>query len=169
MLFEIIPIAADGRIPDAALIVIWQQIVAEGKVQQLFYAGGISTADQFVAFIRSDHVEAYVVFDPLNRRPVVIAWLTNAGGGSAFAHYCVLGRPIREAGRAVIAYWSDQRDAAGARRFDVLLGITPETNTAALRVLRILGFTAIGTIPRYCNCFYEGGRRGGVISYLLLS
>jgi len=168
-MFEVIPVSAVGRVPDAALASIWLQIEAERKVEQLFYAGGIATERAFIDFIRSDGVEACLVFDTVGRRPVVIAWLTNAGGGSAFVHYCALGRPRRDAGLAVLAHWSDQRNAAGVRRFDVLLGITPETNTAALRVLRILGFTPVGTIPRYCNCFYEGGRRGGVISYLATS
>ena len=46
------------------------------------------------------------------------------------------------------------------------MGITPEYHTAALRVIRIMGFTSLETIPSYCASQDGRGRCGGVISYL---
>lgn len=152
-------------ISDEALLAIWRQIVAERKVEQLFYAGGIDTPRDFLSFIKSPQIIACIVLDLDTRSPCAIAWLTNVSGGAAFVHYCALGLFKRSTGKALLEYWCKFRNPDGTRLFHLLLGITPETNTAALRVLRIMGFTSIGTIPNYCHCEFEGGRRGGVISY----
>jgi hypothetical protein len=45
------------------------------------------------------------------------------------------------------------------------MGITPEYHTAALRVIRIMGFTSLETIPDYCVSPDGQGRCGAVISY----
>lgn len=167
--YDVLPLfqQPDGRwsLPDDPLITIWQRIVAEGKVEQLFYAGGIDAPADFLQFIKSRHVIASVVLDLETRLPRAIGWLTNASGGAAFTHYCVLGKPRRSVGRVLLDHWINLRDRDGKRLFRVLLGITPETHPAALRVIRIMGFTSLGTIPRYCQI--DRGRIccGGVISY----
>jgi len=166
--YHVIPLqTSSGRfsISDDSLLAIWRQIVAEEKVESLFYGGGIDTPQHFLNFIKSPQLIASIVMDVRENAPCAIGWLTNAAGGSAFVHYCVLGRPSRAAGRALLDHWCSFRGPDGKRLFHVLLGITPETHEAALRVLRIMGFTSIGTIPHYCQCAYEGGWRGGVISY----
>lgn len=167
--FDIVPLFATsaGRwsVPDEPLIAIWQRIVAEGKVEQLFYAGGIDSPRDFLGFIKSSQINACIVLDLETREPCALGWLTNAAGGSAFVHYCVLGPPRRSAGKALLDYWCNFRGPDGQRLFRVLLGITPEIHTAALRVIRIMEFTSIGTIPRYCQI--DRGRTccGAVISY----
>jgi len=166
--YDIIPLHqghGSWSVPDEPLVAIWRRIVAERKVEQLFYAGGIDGPRDFLAFIKSPQIIACVVLDLESRSPCAIGWLTNAAGGSAFVHYCVLGRPRRAAGRVLLDYWCNLRGSDGNRMFHVLLGITPETHEAALRVIRIMGFREIGTIPKYCQCAFEGGRRGAVISY----
>jgi len=168
MPYDIIPIQhgpLGWSVPDEALVDIWRQIEAENKVAQLFYGGGMETAADFTGFIKSGHIVACIVLDLETRSPRAIGWLTNASGGSAFVHYCVLGRPRRSAGKALLDYWSNMRGPDGQRVFRVLLGITPETHTACLRVIQIMGFTKVGTIPNYCNCAYEGAYRGAVVCY----
>jgi hypothetical protein len=49
----------------------------------------------------------------------------------------------------------------------VLVGITPETHFTALKLVRLVGFTIMGTIPNFCDLVYEGKRVGAVISYYL--
>jgi len=166
--YDVVPLFERGgqwSIADTGLIAIWQQIVAEGKVEQLFYAGGIDTPRDFLGFIKSRQVIACVVLDLETRSPAALGWLTNAAGGSAFVHYCVLGRPRRSAGKALLDYWCSFRDPAGKPLFHVLLGITPETHTPALRVITIMGFRSIGMIPRYCEMDRGRTRCGAVISY----
>jgi hypothetical protein len=168
MQYEVVPLferAGGWSIPDAVLVAIWRDIVAENKVEPLFYAGGIDSPADFLRFIKSPALIVCVVVDRIRRHPVALGWLTNASGGSAFVHYCVLGPPRRAIGKALLNYWCQFRGPDGKPLFHVLLGITPETHTMALRVIRIMGFTSIGTIPDYCECAFEGGRRGAVISY----
>ena len=172
MAFEVLPITPvgmTGPVGDELLTAIWRRLVNEQKVEQLFYGGGVATPEAFLKFVRAPDIAACLAVDLDSREPVVLAWLTNIGNRSAFAHYAVLGRPQRAAGRAVLDFWRSFRDRAGEPVIDVLLGITPDTHRLALRVLKIMGFTSIGTIPRYCDTAYEGRRTGGVISYLELT
>ena len=148
-----------------ALLGIWRTIVEEQKVELLFYAGGINTPAEFLEFIAAPRLEVSVASDSATGRPLAIAWLTHASDASAFVHYCVLGPPRRDVGKALLRHWCGLRDPDGAPRFDVLLGVTPDFHAAALRVLRIMGFTTLGTIPRDCHSPFAGGRCGGVISY----
>lgn len=162
--YHVVPVTP-ATLPDEGLRGIWERILTEGKVSDLFYSGGIETCDDFVQAIRSPWVAPVAVVDTTNAMPVLLAWLTNLGSGSAFVHYCTLGHPRRDAGRALLAYWEHLVDEAGDPLIEVLLGITPETHVAALRVIRIMGFTNGCTIPRYCQVAVPPGRVGGVLSY----
>lgn len=157
---------AAGRrcVNDDVLLEVWRQIVAEDKVELVFYSGGINTPAEFLEFILGPDLIVSLVVEAATSRPRAVGWLTNAGEGSAFAHYCVIGPFRRSIGQAMLNHWCGQKDAAGAPKFEVLLGITPEVHTAALRVARIMGFSTVGTIPRYCRCAYAGGRCGGVLT-----
>lgn len=110
----------------------------EQKVELLFYAGGINTPAEFLEFIAAPRLEVSVASDSATGRPLAIAWLTHASDASAFVHYCVLGPPRRDVGKALLRHWCGLRDPDGAPRFDVLLGVTPDFHAAALRVLRII-------------------------------
>lgn len=156
--------AGRRRITDDTLVDVWRRIVAEDKVEMVFYSGGVNTPAEFLEFILQPQLLVSLVVDAATGQPRALGWLTNAGEGSAFAHYCVLGPFHRSVGRAMLAHWCGLKDAAGAPMFEILLGITPEVHTAALRLTRIMGFSTIGTIPRYCRCPHAGGRCGGVLS-----
>ncbi len=158
--------AGQRLVADAVLLDVWCRIVEEGKVESVFYSGGINTPSEFLEFILQPRILASLVVDTATDQVRALGWLTHAGEGSAFAHYCVLGPFRRSVGRAMLTHWRGLTSAAGKPLFDMLLGITPEIHTAALRVTRIMGFTTIGTIPRYCRCTYAGGRCGGVLSSL---
>lgn len=153
-----------ASMPDDGFREIWDQLVAEDKVAEVFYSGGIRTWPAFLELVRSPDVAAFVVIDVTTGQPVVLAWLTNVIGGSAFVHYATLGRPCRDAGRALLAYWDRLVDDSGQPLLEVLLGITPEHHAAALRVMRIMGFARLATIPRYCIVADPAGRVGGVLS-----
>jgi hypothetical protein len=168
MRFHVLPIEPfDGgwNVPDEALASLWRRMVAANKVTETFYGGGISSTDDFLRFVKSPDIAACLVIDAASRQPAALAWLTNVDNGAAFAHYCVFSTPSRAAGQAVLAFWEHLSRPDGRPLLELLLGITPEIHEPALRVLRILGFTTIGTIPRYCDCVYKGGRCGAVISY----
>ena len=148
---------------------VWRRVVEEGRVETTFYAGGINTPAEFLAFLRQPHVMASLACTRADGRPLALGWLTHAGDHSAFAHFCVIGPFRRSAGKAMLSHWKNLIDATGAPLVDMLLGITPEINTRALRLARIMGFETVGTIPRYCQCVYAGIRCGGVLGCLDLT
>jgi hypothetical protein len=153
-----------ASVPDEGLRQIWGQLVAEEKVGSLFYSGGIATWSAFLSLLRSPDIAACVVVEMSTGRPVLLAWLTNVSAGSAFVHYATLGRPRRDAGRALLAYWDSLVDDSGEPLLEVLLGITPEHHVDAVRVMRIMGFVSLAVIPRYCVVTRSTGRVGGVLS-----
>ncbi len=168
MAYEIVPVVqtpSGPSVSDDQLRAIWNCLHREGRVEMVFYAGGLTTVDQFLAFMRSPHIMPCIAVDAESRGPLIVGWLTNVHNKAAFAHYFVLGRPRWRAGWAMRDYWMGLREPDGTPLLEVLIAITPETHTQGLRATGIMGFTTIGTIPRYCNCVYAGGRQGGVISH----
>ena len=169
MPYAIIPLRqSDGKqlLADTILEAVWQQIVAEGKVASLFYSGGINSAADFLAYIKASHLHVIFVVESATSQLKGIGWLTNVSGGTGFVHYCMLGPLRRSVGKAAIDYWCGLQRTDGQPWLHVLMGITPEYHTAALRVIRIMGFTSLETIPSYCASKDGQGRCGGVISYL---
>ena len=166
--FDVLPIRlidGDWNVPDDAFASLWRRMVTESKVEPLFYSGGIGSAADFMDYLKRPDVLSCLVIDTTTRQPAALAWLTNIGQGAAFPHYCVFGRPRRSVGGAILEHWKSLCDPCGAPLIEVLIGVTPETHALALRVMKIMGFTPIGVIPRYCVCAFEGGRRGAVISH----
>jgi len=156
--------AGTRLVGDDMLREVWRRIVMENKVELTFYGGGINTPSEFLEFILQPRIMASLVIEATTGQPRVLGWLTHAGECSAFAHYCVIGPFQRSVGRTLLDHWCGLTDATGQPLFDVLLGITPEVHTAALRVARIMGFSTVGTIPKYCRCLSAGGRCGGVLT-----
>lgn len=167
---SILPMIGDRgerTLPDPTLLGIWRQMVAERKVEAVFYAGGVASADDFLRFA-AKHAGRMVHAVADDGRMLGLAWLTNVEDGSAFLHYCSLGRFRRDAARKLLGHFAALGQPDGRPLLDRLLGITPEVNLPALRVLRQMGFTTLGTIPGYCRLAHQGTRCGGVISFLEL-
>ena len=168
MNYTIIPIinmADKCTVTDEFLLAIWQRMIDEGKARWVFYDGSITTGDEWLLFIKSPLNYTLTVMDD-NGAIRMIAWLNCYENKSARVHYCNLGKYNRGVGKAVREYWSNLRDQDGNRLLKTLVGITPETNNLAVKMVKLLGFTVIGTIPHFCRMKYDGDRLvGGVISY----
>jgi hypothetical protein len=153
------------QLGDDALVAIWGRLVAEGKVEQLFYFGGINSPEEFLAYIKATNLHVCVVVENATKQVRAIIWLTNISAGTAFAHYATFGGFSRGVGGAALDYWCGLRRPDGQPVLHVLLGITPEYHRDALRVIRIMGFTSLGTIPSYCRGQGGQGRCGAVLSH----
>lgn len=168
MAVSIVPLRGGPNSPpfsSARLEAIWEQLVAEGKVEDVFYSGGVASPAEFLRFVANPASSILVGIEAESTAIRGLAWLTNVHDGSAFLHYCTLGGFRRAVARALLAHLESLRQADGRPALDRLLGITPEVNAAALRMLKVMGFTTLGTIPGYCRLASRGGRCGGVISY----
>ena len=168
MSVSILPLVNAGgqrTVSDAWLEEVWWRIVGEGKVEAVFYSGGIASLEEFLRFVAANGRHMVFSVERVSGRPWGFAWLTNVHDGSGFLHYCSLGGFGREQARLLMSHWEGLCEADGSPTVERLLGITPEANPAALRVLGIMGFTTLGTIPGYCRLAHSGRRCGGVISF----
>ena len=163
--YKIWPLAKlpDGSysVPDFVLLRIWDDIFADGRYKSLFYNGGVKTPFDWMAWIKSPANFPVLVVDTMQRKVVCIAWINNAVDGAAMAHFCMLGLPRVEIGKAVLQYWS------GVDGLKVLVGFTPESNTGAVKYAKKIGFVESGYIPMMCNMVHEGRRVGAVVTTYL--
>jgi len=159
-------ITQDGMcsVPDVVLHGVWKQMVAEGRApEHVFYGGWVNSPERFAEFVKLPGVLPVFVIDDEAKKIVFFAWLDGVQDGYASGHFCALGPIRRGAFAAVIDYWRSW----GSIR--VLIGITPETNEFALRLIRKMGFTSLGgVVPQFCNLATQGRIVGAVISYLEL-
>lgn len=160
----------DGEksIPDWWLSYVWDQMHSEGRDIQVFYTGVIKTEDDWLKFIKNVHNFPVFVMDAKTKKPVMAAWLNNVGQGVAEGHFCSIGRYQRGSGEIALNYWRSFKTETGEQFLKVIYGVTPETYTKVFKLLHILGFERVGTIPGLCFLAYEQKRTGGVISYLSL-
>jgi hypothetical protein len=164
--FQVYPVVITptfSNTPDAVLANIWYDLFAEDKTDILFYDGMIKTVDQWLAFIKAPWNFPVICHD--SDHIVAIAWLNNLDNAAARCHFAFIDDFQRDAGKAIINYWSGLKtvDEKAEPIFKVLYGITPETNKLAVRVIKIMGFTIIGTIPYFCKANDE--LVGGILSY----
>ena len=166
MRYQVIPYV-HGNIPDEALAAVWAQMVSEGKAQKVFYNGYVTSAFDFVNFLKTGGVIPIIIYDNEQKAPCHIAWISDYGDGHACLHHCSLGKFKRGAGKAILKYYGDFTiPETGAYTFETMVGITPENNEAAVRVARLMGFKMLApAIPGLCNDVYAGKRVNGVISY----
>ncbi len=148
-------------VPDEILRFLWRELEHTGKYRDLFYNGGVSTAEQWIAWIKDKDNYPVFAVDLVSMRIACIAWLNNAVDGAALIHFCMLGLPRPEIGETVLRYWSN----IGV--LSVIVGFTPETNMAAVKYAKRIGFTVSGYIPKMCNMVYEGRRVGAVVTTYL--
>lgn len=131
-------------------------------VENTFYDGGIRTADQFLAYMKSPLTLPLIVGDG---RPMGLGWLTDIVPGRACVHFCMLkaGRAVFEAAQSAIDYWWEMGDPPLLHN---LIGVTPASNEMAVKFIRRMGFTTFPEIPGLMFDAYLGDRVPGIISYL---
>ena len=155
----------DGwSIPDEILVGIWQQIVEEGKVEQLFYDGTIKDIFGWMEFIKRPGT--YPILIVKDSKVVHVSWLKDVFdvGFGAWAHHVSIGRYQRGAWEAGRDHWRKYFP-----NLKILLGMTPETNEKAIKFLqKICKFTIVGKIPLMCALGYENRRVSAIVSYFEL-
>lgn len=154
------------------LVVLWQLLEAENKVKNLFHDGSVTTLLDWIQVMNNDNILPCVIMgredgaeQPYQYKAHAIAWLNQYSYHTARCHFVVIGQYHRKIGETIIDYWYNIRDAEGKRLINVVVGVTPETNTAMLKLVKLMGFSVIGTIPQACYMAYDGCSVGGVVSY----
>ena len=168
---SIVPITViDGTptVPEDLLRFIWAEMVKSGRHRTVFYDGHVADEAAWLRFILSPSNSVCLAVDMQAMAPLVIAWLNGPGPNFAFGHFCGLGKPGRkiiEAGIEVLRVWSRLRNSVGARFYQIVLGLVPESNEHAQRYIERLGLRRIGIIPKVCRQAYEDRFEGGVLWY----
>lgn len=129
---------------DHEVIELYSRVVREGLADSYFYAGQFSSAVEFLRYVRSGFSWLFRV----EREGEVVAFgmLDNFNAESAYFHHCHF--------RAGWKFTSDTAKAALRWLHEVLpdlhtlIGITPATNTLAVRFAKRNGFRILGEIPR---------------------
>ena len=148
-------------VPDEILAGLWAQMCQSGKAMRLFYNGTVRTVDEWISWLKEPSNIVVLVADALNKKIACVAWLNNAREGSAQVHFCMLGMPRAEIGVMALNYW------ASLGPLYVIVGITPESYTDAIRYAEKIGFKKKGEVTNLCNMVYEGRRESGVITEYL--
>lgn len=167
----IIPITViDGTptVPEELLRHIWARMVESGRHKTVFYDGHVASEAAWMRFILAPSNSACLAFDMETPEPLLVAWLNGPGPNFAFGHFCGIGKPGRkiiEAGVEVLRVWARLRNSAGARFYQIILGLVPESNDHAQRYIQRLGLRKIGTIPKVCHQVYDDRTEGGVLWY----
>lgn len=160
--FAIWPIAKiDGgwSAPDELLEKLWHKMVEEGRAAKLFYSGFVRNEYDWIDFLKDPLNIPVIVMDAREKKIASIAWLNNVKDGSAQVHFCMYGPPNPGVGIKAISYYSTFPG------LHVIVGVTPEHYTTAIRYAKRIGFKEAGRVPNMLHMAYEGKRSGAVITY----
>ena len=151
----------EWSLPDEFILSLAYQMREEGTFTSVFYNGEITSPEAVLALMQRP--TNLPVFAFTGSEPTAMAWLNGISGGIAFAHFCTFaaakGRTV-EIGQRVVSFWE-----VNFKPIRAILGLTPANNKLALRYIKSLGFTVIGTIPKLLVDAYHGELVGGTISY----
>lgn len=162
--------AIDGipTFPDSFVRGLFERMQEEDTVHDVFCDGSVTTAEEFLRMMKFGSNQLFVI--EFNGKMGGFCWLNGFEHRRAWFHFCFFnalrGKDAVEAGREVIRELLNMESAAGSPMFDLLTGLTPETNTAALRWVRRLGGQILGTLPEAVWDSARGESVSGVISYV---
>jgi hypothetical protein len=169
MSYQVWPYAqlSDGEwsIPEDILAYTWSELYEHGKVEKVFWAGGVRSFSEFVKFLRLPENHPLFLVEETGGLPVAICWLNGVEGNHALAHFCVLGPFEVSMGHKVLEYWGSFKNGNGRKVVEVLLGFIPETNIPAIKTVQKIGFKVLGTIPKLCDLPFEHRQVGGTVVY----
>lgn len=130
---------------DSDIMNIFDRIEAQRLKDVVFYEFG-GDREWFLDIMKNGENQMYVVFD----HPSVagIVWLNRFEGRSARLHFCFLqgygGDYAIEVARKWLEIVLNKRNM-----YDVLVGVTPVKNKAAIGFLKKVGVTVAAVIPNY--------------------
>ena len=139
---------------------IWDQLVAEGHYETVFYEGTIKDADDFVRMLQLP--STVVVVALRGSRAAGIAYLNGFTGNQAYGHFCFLRAACGtadEIGREIVAYWTK------ALGVEFVMGVVPGFNQRAMDFVQRIGFKRVGAVPDMIKSAYRPDRVAANIFY----
>ena len=145
--------SADGLDPDLAREIcrqLWDMLEDDGLAAEVFYEGDVADEATFEAAMLRPETALYAGWHEGSSRPAGFAWLTDQAGKAVRIHFCFFRDMRRHAlplARAFVRYLLTAQTEQGRPFFETVYGMLPESNHAAIRLGRKLGFRAIGVLP----------------------
>jgi len=134
---------------DPQLSQVYNQTVVERLDGIVFWEGGITSAEDFIAFCKRKNIVMTFMF--LGGQVVGYSWLGGISGNYAFGHFCLFrsiwGKKTKQIGKMVLDYWMGFESNNGFPLFDVIVGVMPKFNVRAHAFAAAIGLTKLGTIP----------------------
>ncbi len=158
------------NVADDVIARIYSMVESAGVIEKVWFEGTVYDLDSFSRWFKNPNIYQTLVVDTQNLNICFLAWLTHCQEGTAQGHFCSLGRYRRGMAECALDFWRKLRQPDGEPFFRVIIGITPQENTQALRLVRLLGFTELSpSIPKICKDFYSGVQMPGVVSFCELN
>src|SRR5574343_645263 len=159
----VVKVGDNLSVPIEAMILVWQQIVQENKVDPLFYDGCVKNLKEFLDYIYNPN--NYVVLVVWKNSHIYhIAWINKFYQGHGFVHHCALGNYNRKTWPLLKKYWASMKDDYCKPIIYTVLGVTPASNTKACKLLKVIGWTILGEIPGICYNYKKDINESGIIS-----
>jgi hypothetical protein len=169
VLIPYIEVNGSWALPDDAMKGLYRMMVKEKTSRKVWYSGSVQSEDDFVRVSKSMGTHTVIILTK-DGKPGAISWLNNFLAASAQIHFVlfreVWGEKSQEVGQMALDYFFGLKNKDGDPFLKVLMGITPESYDLAIRYIKSLGVTVIGTIPNFLHNYYTNETMGAVISYL---
>jgi len=145
--------AIDGipSLSDSEVMGLYNRIEDDGLAKAVFYDGSVNGSEEFLRTMKFGQVQLFVVL--VDKVAAGIMWLTNFEVRSATLHYCFFKSHhkmdlVNIGKTCILEILNMEQD--GLPLFDILTGLTPETNRAANIWNRKMKFSILGKIPNAC-------------------
>ena len=138
---------------------VWGELQEGGRKQAMWYSGSVKRLEDFMAHLML--MPTWFLWDTVLEEWCFMFSIEPLATGWAWTHFCGLTTYRRSQGETGMKVLSEQ----GLKG---LLGMTPENNKNAIRLLKTLGWKVGGTVPGYCEDYYKGTTFTGVISHYRL-
>lgn len=153
--------------PDSLFVSLFKEMETEGTFERVFFSVKNFSASTLLNIAKDPSNVAYFCAD--EKQIGALVWLTNFEGRSAQAHFIFL-KPFRgfravKIGHSILHQLIFLKDAHGQYALDVLIGITPTSNTRACRFVQAIGMQSVGVVPNYLWDDYKKESVPGMITF----
>lgn len=166
-IYPYLQVNGSWTIPDNLMESLWHRMEAEGAAAKVFHSGSVQNVSSWIRFVKNPLNKIVTLYDLEANDVIGIGWLNNMRYNHGFFHG--FGFKNSWASKTIISgmkfldYFFGVEDPTG---IETILSIIPEENRPARAFLKRLGFTGMGTIPKYLYSKDQGKMVGGDFFYL---
>jgi len=169
--YSLVQYAATDGIPtftDSFIKGLFERMQQEGLIGLVFFDGSAKTPDDFLTMMKFGRNKLFVI--EFKGKLAGCVWLNNFEMRRADFHFCFFstlrGQDAIDVGKQVVIELLTMKNDNGDFVFDLLVGLTPTTNEAAVRWCERMEFSSVGILPAAAWDAALGKSVPGLISYV---